>query len=319
MKKNIPLITDPMILKQKVTEFSDTVCFEQFQHLTHWQYSKNSALAMTKDWNHFVTFCKIRCVTPLPGSTTAVRQFIETEARVRKYATIRRYMVTIGIIHHLLSMKDPTQNRLTQLSLFRLKGEKGDDAKQATPLTKKHLLALDIQLIHSPNKKDIRDLAIYYVMFECALKRSELKKLSTGQVLTVDGQMKIIVGNVDYYLSESASLALKKWLQLLNKESNIVFCSIDRHGNISNRSLNDASIFRILRHAGQRLGIFELKFSGQSTRVGAAQELAKQGYKTQDIQQFGRWLSPAMPAQYIGKLDIAESEQMKFKVIKPFD
>jgi len=88
MKKNIPLITDPMILKQKVTEFSDTVCFEQFQHLTHWQYSKNSALAMTKDWNHFVTFCKIRCVTPLPGSTTAVRQFIETESRVRKFGNL---------------------------------------------------------------------------------------------------------------------------------------------------------------------------------------------------------------------------------------
>lgn len=319
MRKNIPVITDPIILKQKLSEFSSPIRLEQFQQLVQNQYSKNSLLAMTKDWNHFVSFCISKHVSSLPASVAAVRQFIEYEARTRKYSTIRRYAVTIGIIHSLLSLNDPTTNRKVQMSLANLRLEKLDDAKQAMAFTQEHLFALDERLSRSEYKKDIRDLAIYYVMFECVLKRGELKFFEREQI-SIDNELAITVhvGEANYSLSDRASLALNRWLTIVNRNEGIVFCSIDRHGNISSKSLNDASIFRILRNAGKQLGLMNLKFSGQSTRIGAAQELAKQGYKMRDIQQFGRWLSPAMPAQYIGKTHTAEQEKMKFKTIKPW-
>jgi hypothetical protein len=62
-----------------------------------------------------------------------------------------------------------------------------------------------------------------------------------------------------------------------------------------------------------------MRFTGQSARVGAAKELEKQGYNLRSIQEFGRWLSPAMPAQYLGKENTAELEKAKFKVIKPWE
>jgi len=67
------------------------------------------------------------------------------------------------------------------------------------------------------------------------------------------------------------------------------------------------------------LGKPELKFSGQSARVGAVQELSEQGYKIKEIQEFGRWLSPAMPYQYVGNKGTAEQEKLKFFSFKPWE
>ena len=89
--------------------------------------------------------------------------------------------------------------------------------------------------------------------------------------------------------------------------------------NLLKQPLDDSSIYRILRRASDILGLADNHhFSGNSIRVGAAQELSKQGLKVREIQDFGRWLSPAMPAQYVGYTGTAESEKMKFKAIVPW-
>jgi hypothetical protein len=75
-----------------------------------------------------------------------------------------------------------------------------------------------------------------------------------------------------------------------------------------------------LRRASDLLNLStEHRFTGQSARVGAAKELEKQGYNLKEIQAFGRWLSPAMPAQYLDKADIADHEKLRFKAIKPWE
>jgi hypothetical protein len=82
MKKNLTVITDQSILKQMLIDFGRLVTLEQFNQLTQHQYSRNSLLAFTKDWNLFLEFCQLRSVNAIPASITAVRQFIELEARV---------------------------------------------------------------------------------------------------------------------------------------------------------------------------------------------------------------------------------------------
>ena len=157
-------------------------------------------------------------------------------------------------------------------------------------------------------------------MFECALKRSELKFLSMNDIESTDSDYQITIKDSVYQLSHVASFALGRWLSFIGTQEDLpVFRAIDKHENIGLQPLDDSSIYRILRRASDLLQLAENHhFSGNSIRVGAAQELSKQGLKVKEIQDFGRWLSPAMPAQYVGYSGTAENEKMKFKALIPW-
>ncbi len=319
MKKKLTYVTDQTILKQTLVQFNHLITLEQMSELTQHTYARNSLLAMTKDWNLFLSFCHSRSVTALPASITATRLFLEHEAKTRKYSTIRRYGVTISVVHKLLSQKDPTNNPLVRQSLMALRMEKSGDHQQATSFTTRHLKALYDKYHKDTSVKVVRDLAIYHVMFECALKRSELKAFNKHQILESDNGFSLEFGQSTYQLSENANVCLCNWLKYLSDDEDVIFRSIDRHGNIATTKLDDSSIYRVLRNAGKLLDDVNLKFSGQSARIGAVQELSEQGYKAREIQQFGRWQSPAMPYQYIGSKNSAEQEKLKFLAFKPWE
>ena len=275
---------------------------------------------MASDWCRFVSFCESKHVRALPASITAIRLFLEAESKYRKFSTIRRYSITIGTIHFLHNCPDPTAHRQIRLTLQQLRLTKHGDARQATPLTRQHLEQLHSILMGDPCIRNLRDLSIYYIMFECALKRSELKKMKLSELTNKDNFITLSFSDRTYRLSEHASHALCQWTRFLLGSKGFLYRRIDKHDNIGSEQLDDSSIYRILRRASDLLGLPEqYRFTGQSARVGAAQELEEQGYKLKDIQDFGRWLSPAMPAQYLHKNSIAEEEKTKFKRIKPWE
>ncbi|MGO1296284.1 MAG: tyrosine-type recombinase/integrase [Vibrio sp.] len=319
MKKSTPEFTDPVLIRHYRAILLNPLTVEGFQDITQNGYAKRSCVAMVKDWNLFLEFCQLKQVSALPASTTAIRLFLEKEARSRKFSTLRRYSITISNIHKLSGYSDPTRTQPIRQLLMQLRIDKHGDGKQAETFTAAHLTQLHQALIQSDEIKDIRDLAIYHVMFECALKRGELKQLDITQCVYQNDSVVITINETDYQLSEPGQAAFLRWQQLLALDAGPLFRGINRHGHISSSPLDDSSIYRVLRHAGERLGQPGLKFSGQSTRIGAVQELSKQGYKAREIQAFGRWLSAAMPYQYLGQTNTAEREKMKFLSIKPWN
>ncbi|MCK6263588.1 tyrosine-type recombinase/integrase [Vibrio sp. ZSDE26] len=287
---------------------SSPVSLEAFDELTSGVYSRNSLLALVKDWNLFRIFCFEKQVNVLPASTTAVRQFIEHEAKTRKFSTLKRYTVTISLVHRLLASHDPIANSQVRLLIAKYRLDKNGDAKQATSFTLEHLNELDECLSKEHCPKNIRDLAIYFLMFECVLKRSELKALTIGQVDSMESYLHVNVQQHSYRLSERGTFVLRQWLSISGGASDWpLFRAIDRHGNINHSAMDDSSIYRVLRNAGTLIQ-YPAVFSGQSTRIGGAQHLAKTGHKPKEIQEFGRWLSPAMPYQYIGNRQKAETK-----------
>ena len=319
MKKFSLSVTDSEILKRNCLKLKHSITVDDFKFITNNHYAHSTCLAMTKDWNLFIEFCQLKHVAVMPASTTVVRLFLEHVARQRKYATVRRYSITISVMHQLCGKNDPTNHNQVRKVLMQLRLDKHGDEKQATTFTIEHLNELTKQMAHSDVIKDIRDLAIYYVMFECALKRGELKRMTVDLITDHDEHLSVLLGDAQYQLSTNGSNALQNWLSVLDDDSGFIFRAINRHGTISDKALDDSSIYRIFRNAGERLGEPQLKFSGQSTRIGAVKELAKQGYKAKDIQKFGRWLSPAMPYQYLGDKNTAEREKIRFLTIKPWE
>ncbi|MDG3085461.1 tyrosine-type recombinase/integrase [Vibrio hannami] len=196
--------------------------------------------------------------------------------------------------------------------------EKNGDARQANAFTNEHLSQLDNLMKRDNSPQAYRDLAIYYLMFECALKRSELRYLELESVKFDHGQAVVSVGDNRYALSGNASNALCRWLDLLPGKG-ICFRRIDKHGNIGEDALDDSSIYRVMRRASDKLGLSEeMRFTAQSPRVGAARALKLQGHDLKGIQEFGRWLSPAMPAQYLNFQSTSDTEKSKFKTIRPW-
>ncbi|CAM4097383.1 tyrosine-type recombinase/integrase [Vibrio neonatus] len=319
-KKCIP-ITDPVLKKQSCARFNNKVSIEDFDTLTQRQYSRNSLLSMYNDWNHFVEFCASKKVSAIVASTMAVRLFLEKQTQTRKYATIKRMAITIGLVHKFHEYPDPCNHRQIKMLLAQLRLDKKGDAKQAEAFNSEHLHLIQQQLDAESSLKQLRDAAILSVMFECAMKRSELRTLHFHQLtfdIIDDNPIQLSINDNNYQLSEQSSEIVKRWLLMLPEHLGPVFRRIDRHGNIGDEPLDSSSIYRVFRSAETQLDI-PLKLSGQSARVGATKELAKQGYSVRDITDFGRWLSPAMPAQYLGKQVLADSERLKFKSIKPWD
>ncbi|UPQ89900.1 tyrosine-type recombinase/integrase [Vibrio sinaloensis] len=317
MRKNVRVITCDTTRKQLINQFKRLVSLDEFRELTDAQYSHNSLLAMRKDWNLFVEFCQRKQVCPLPASATAVRLFLERESSQRKYATLKRYAVTVSLVHKLLALSDPTSVTMVRTLMSKLRLDKKMDAHTTTAFTRQHLDKLTNTLSRSTSPVDVRNLAIYHLMFECMLKRMELKRLSLKDLYQGGSETALILSNDRYPLSQNAAHYLTKWLQVRGNNQGALFSAIDKHGNVSQNALDDSSIYRILRAASDRLKL-DVNFSGQSLRVGAVAEMAARGVKVKDIQQYGRWQSAAMPYQYLGNRAQAAAERLIFKTFKPW-
>ncbi|MGR5295513.1 tyrosine-type recombinase/integrase [Vibrio mediterranei] len=319
MKKDIPRITETKQIDRYLAKLRGSIDTSTFDELTSYHYSKNSVSAMTKDWNLFNDFCLSSHYPSLPASVATIKAFIERERRTRKYSTIKRYVVTVSLIHYLFDFKDPVKSREIGLIIENIRVLGIDSVSETQALTQEHLKQLRLKLERSQSPKDIRDLAIYSVMFECALKRRDLRQLSRMNVkLNEYDECLVEIDSAVYQLSNESSTILLRWLELT--PCTTIFTGIDRHGNIKDNELNDSSIFRILRQASDILELpFEVKFSSQSCRVGAVKKLAQDGLKIKEIQEFGRWASPAMPLQYSGKRTLSEKEKAKFKDDNNYD
>ena len=281
------------------------------------QYSHNSLISFKNDWNNFVVFCQLHHITALPASTAAIRIFIEKQAKEKKLASIKRALISISHVHIGFDLKDPTRNAQVKASLGKIRLDKKDDSKQTEGITLSMLLELETQLSHSVELKDIRDLLIWHLMFELLLKRSELRDLQLESVCFDElGHCMVQVQQNYYPLSKETMALLTKWLEASKITQGHLFRAIDRHQNVSDKALNDSSIYRVFRRANELLNL-DIQFSGLSARVGATKELSKSGYSILEIQEMGRWVSPAMPNQYIGNIERSVRQKEVFKTKKP--
>jgi integrase len=318
MKKDIPRITESDQANKFKGLLSTSISYEEFAEMTANRYSRSTNLAMSKDWRTFNNYCQLHGHPSLPASEATLLEFIESTRKEKKYSSVRRYLVTVSLVHYLLDLKDPTSSHKVGLVMNQLKIDSYSKVKQSRPFTAEHLSNLHTILSRSDEKKDIRDLAIYFLLYECALKRRDLKSLTAEAIITENLSYIVTIEDRQYVLSEHAGVSIQRWLDYV--PYSVLFRAIDRHGNISDSALDDSSIHRVLKRAGQLLELDEsLSFSSQSGRVGAVQELSREGLKIREIQEFGRWASPAMPLQYSGKTSLSEEQKALFKTKKNHD
>ncbi|UJF17298.1 tyrosine-type recombinase/integrase [Vibrio sp. SS-MA-C1-2] len=316
MSKNIPIFNDiEQINKLSTLLLNEPITIELMQTLTSNCYARNSLLSFKNDLIHFREFCLLNNRMALPSSAETVITFLHHFSQDKKYASIKRCGVTISLVHKTLSLKDPMSTSQVQLLLRKLRIEKQGDSKQAEPFRQQHLYKLIQKLSLSDHLKDIRDIAIWSLMLENLLKRSELTALTIDRLYIDNKNEQVylqLIDNEFLPLSSDTQTALSHWISAANIDSGFLFRRIDKHQNIGSNPMDHSSIYRVFRRASELLGI-KKHFSGQSPRVGAVKDLSDQGVKLNEIQTLGRWRSNAMPAQYIGLYHQQQQQFAKFR------
>lgn len=279
----------------------------------HDGYSPATKLAYMADWKVFETWCRNRGVTPLPASVGNLVEFLREQGSTRKPATLSRRKASISSIHRDHKLEDPTKDRDVRVALKHIFRTQGRRQKQAKAMN----FDVVAQIVAScPSSMiGLRDRALVQVAYDLGCRRSELVALLIEDVITMqNGSGTVLIrkaksdqegsGQVRY-LSTKTMKALQEWLSSAKLEEGPIFRSVKGRG-APRRTMPPRDVSRRFKELARNAGIeWETAklYSGHSTRVGMAQDMAGAGISLPAIMQAGGWKTPAMVARYTERLD----------------
>ncbi len=289
-------------------------------NLLHDGYSYASRRAYTADWQIFSDYCsKVGC-TPLPADPAVVANFVDLDGIKRKPATIARRLAAIASIHRDHDHPDPTKARDVRVALKRLYRKKGRRQGQALAInveTRATMLSVDHGTL-----RERRDRALLSVAYDTGCRRSELVSILIEDIeRSEDGSGTILLrktktdqegaGHVRYLAPDTLTF-IDAWLDLARIETGFLFRAVA--GRVIRKQMPDASVPKAFKRMAKRAEMdatIAKQFSGHSTRVGMAQDMAAGGIDLVAIMQAGGWKSPVMVARYVERLNARQGAAAK--------
>ena len=271
-------------------------------------FSRNTERALRSDLQVFETWCREQCRAPFPADAATVVAFVDEMGRVKRPATVRRYVSSIATLHRVLRQPNPLDSPAVRLALKRMHRRRGRRQAQVRgltwPLRNRLLDAAGDRLI------DVRDRALLAVGYDTLLRRSELVSLEVPDLLEeIDGTATFLVRSsktdaegrgATVYLARGTLQLVRTWLEKSGVDRGRLFRSVRKDGTVGDK-LDASQVPRIYRRMARRAGIPEDivdTLAGHSTRVGAVQDMIASGIELPAILQSGRWTTPRMVQRY---------------------
>lgn len=273
-------------------------------------FSENTQRALRSDTRVFADWCARNGYDSLPASAPAVRAFLQDHAGDggKAPATLRRYLASIAHLHRAAGLPDPTKSNEVRLGMKAIARHHGNGQQQAHGLT---LGVVDRLLDATPDSlRGRRDAALLAVAYSTLARRSELVALDVADVtFSDDGSATVLIrrsktdptaeGSVRY-LAPKATRLLGDWLMISGVSSGPLFRSTPRGRDIG-EALSGNDVARAFKRLAEAAGLppeYLLRISGQSTRVGAAQDLVSVGNDLAQVMRDGGWKNAEMVARY---------------------
>jgi integrase len=270
-------------------------------------FAKNTIRAYRSDFIQYQTWCSHNNMDSIPATADTMAQYVDCLATVKKSATIRRRINSLGTVLKLSKHYNPTNQPEVILAIKRMHRKIGRAQQQATPLTKPLLNQL---LSNCDNSvRGLRNQVLLRLGYETMRRRSELCAFKFEDIDSAPNGKPIIKLNfskTDQYgagkvltISEELINLLEQWKGLVGNQGYILR-SINRHGHIGN-NLNPSSISTILKKLQQGLKTVsnQQPLSGHSFRVGAALDLLEQGEPLEKIMLRGGWQTDSTAMKYL--------------------
>jgi len=307
----------------------------QEETLLNLQSSKanNTLRAYKSDFNDFGLFCAQNGFKSLPSEPKIVSLYLtHLSTRDIKMSTLKRRLVSIGVIHKLKGHYLDTKHPIIIENIMGIKRRKGSIQKGKKPLLINSLKMI-INAIDEYNKLDIvklRDRSIILMGFSGGFRRSEIVSLNYDDLDFVPEGLKINLkrSKTDQFGEGSVKglpyfdntkycpvLSLKNWIQVSNINSGPLFRRFSKSSKLLEKRLSDQTIALLIKKYLKLAGIENKNFSGHSLRSGFATSAAESGAEERSIMAMTGHKSTEMVRRYIKDANLFKNNALnKIKI-----
>ena len=288
----------------------------------------NTVRAYKSDFEDFGLFCIKNGFQNLPSEPKIVSLYLtHLSTKDAKISTIKRRLVSIGVIHKMKGHYLDTKHPLIIENLMGIKRRKGSVQKGKKPLLINDLKQV-IDVINKANEPDIKKLrnkAILLIGFSGGFRRNEIVSLDLEDIEFVFEGLKITIkrSKTDQY-GEGMTKGiphfensfycpvtnLKRWLNTSKIKNGPIFVKFSKGSKITKKRLTDQSIALIIKDYLIKAGIDSKNYSGHSLRSGFATSAAEAGAEERSIMAMTGHKSTEMVRRYIKEANLFKNNAL---------
>ena len=293
----------------------------------------NTVRAYKSDFQDFGLFCVKNGFKSLPSEPKIVSLYLTyLSSREIKISTIKRRLVSIGVIHKIKGHYLDTKHPVIIENLMGIKRRKGTNQTGKKPLLISELKQI-IDVIDKENDPDIKKLrnrTLLLIGFSGGFRRHELVSLDCEDIEFVFEGLKITLkrSKTDQFGGGFKKgiphfensiycpvTSLKRWLNVSKIKKGPIFVRFSKGSKISKIRLTDQSVALIIKEYLFKAGIDSKNYSGHSLRSGFATSAAEAGAEERSIMAMTGHKSTDMVRRYIKEANLFKNNALsKIKI-----
>ena len=295
--------------------------------------ANNTVRAYKSDFNDFGLFCAKNGLKSLPSEPKIVSLYLtHLSTKDIKMSTLKRRLVSIGVIHKLKGHYLDTKHPSIIENLMGIKRRKGSFQKGKKPLLIKHLKQIINVIDEQKNEeiKKIRDRSIILIGFSGGFRRNEIVSLNYEDLDFVEEGLKINLkrSKTDQFGQGSVKglpyfdnslycpvVSIRKWIEISKISTGALFKRFTKGSKLSDSRLTDQTVALLIKKYLKLVGIESKNYSGHSLRSGFATSAAESGVEERSIMAMTGHKSTEMVRRYIKEANLFKNNALnKIKI-----
>jgi len=290
--------------------------------------ANNTIRAYRSDFQDFSLFCVQNGFKSLPSDPKIVSLYLtQLSSKDIKISTIKRRLVSIGVIHKIKGHYLDTKHPLIIENLMGIKRRKGSNQKGKKPLLINNLKNI-INVIDNQDRDNIkifRDRTIILIGFAGGFRRNEIVSLDYEDLDFVKEGLKIsikrsktdqfgegLVKGLPYFDNSEYCpvVSTKNWIEISKIKSGPLFRRLRKGSNLSEHRLTDQTVALLVKKYLNLAGIESKNYSGHSLRSGFATSAAEAGAEERSIMAMTGHKSTEMVRRYIKEANLFKNNAL---------
>ena len=290
--------------------------------------ANNTIRAYKSDFNDFELFCIQNGFKSLPSEPKIISLYLTSlSSKNIKMSTLKRRLVSIGVIHKLKGHYLDTKHPLIIENIMGIKRRKGSAQNGKKPLLINNLKVL----IKAINRSDLnpiikfRDRTIVLIGFSGGFRRNEIVSLNYDDIEFVNEGMKInlrrsktdqygegFLKGVPYFDNPvyCPVVSMQNWLKISKIDSGSLFRRFSKGAKLTEMRLTDQTVALIIKKYLKLAGIDSKNYSGHSLRSGFATSAAEAGAEERSIMAMTGHKSTEMVRRYIKEANVFKNNAL---------
>jgi site-specific recombinase XerD len=295
--------------------------------------ASNTVRAYKSDFNDFGLFCAQNGFKSLPSEPKIVSLYLtQLSTKNVKMSTIKRRLVSIGVIHKLKGHYLDTKHPLIVENLMGIKRRKGSIQNGKKPLLINNLKKIInvIDYLKVEKIKKLRDRTIILIGFSGGFRRNEIVSLDYDDLDFVPEGLKIslrksktdqfgegTLKGLPYFDNPEYCpvISIANWLNKSGINSGPLFRRFTKGSKLSDNRLTDQTVALLIKEYLELAGIDSKNYSGHSLRSGFATSAAESGVEERTIMAMTGHKSTEMVRRYIKEANLFKNNALsKLKI-----